>query len=75
MMEELGTDRPDDVGDDWDLENAVRRDGVKQDSTVVSVRLSRCEFDRICEQAEEEGVLTSTFLRNAVLDKVARKRD
>ena len=70
MTEERGTDRPEDVGNDWDLESAVRRPGVKQSSVVVSVRLRRSDFDKLSERAEAEGVPTSTFLRNAALEKI-----
>lgn len=70
MTEESRTDRPEDIGNEWDLENAVRRPGVKQSSVVVSVRLRGSDFDKISEQAEAEGVPTSTFLRNAALEKV-----
>lgn len=73
MTEERRTDRPEDVGNEWDLENAVRRDGVKQGSIVVSVRLSRCEFDTLSEYAEAEGVSTSAFIRRAALDRVEGK--
>ena len=70
MVEESRTDRPEDIGNDWDLESAVRRPGVKQSSVVVSVRLRGSDFDKISKQAEAEGVPTSTFLRNAALEKV-----
>ena len=73
MTEERGTDRPEDIGNDWDLDNAVRRPGVKQSSVVVSVRLRRSDFDKISECAEAEGVPTSTFLRNAALEKIEGK--
>ena len=74
MTEERGTDRPEDVGNDWDLESAVRRPGVKKSSVVVSVRLRGSDFDKISEKAEVEGVPTSTFMRNAALEKVEGKR-
>ena len=70
MTEERGTDRPEDIGNDWDLDNAVRRPGVKQSSVVVSVRLRGSDFDEISAHAEAEGVPTSTFLRNAALEKI-----
>ena len=75
MTEESRTDRPEDIGNDWDLENAVRRPAVKQGSVVVSVRLRRSDFDRIAERAEVEDVPTSTFLRNAALEKIEGKRE
>ena len=70
MTEERGTDRPIDVGNDWDLETAVRRPGVKQGGVTVSVRLSRTDFDKLSECAEAEGLATSTFMLNAALEKV-----
>ena len=73
MTDERTTDRPEDVGNDWDLESAVRRPGVRQSSVVVSVRLRRPDFDKVSSQAEAEGVPTSTFLRNAALEKIEGK--
>lgn len=75
MTEERETDRPEDVGNDWDLENAVRHSGVNRSSVVVSVRLRGSDFDKISGRAESEGVPTSTFLRNAALEKVEGKRE
>ncbi len=74
MTEEHAADRPEDVDNDWDLDNAVRRPGVKQSSVVVSVRLRGRDFDKISERAEVEGVPTSTFMRNAALEKVEGRR-
>jgi len=74
MTEERGTDRTEDDGNDWDLDNAVRRPGVRQSSVVVSVRLRGSDFDKISERAEIEGVPTSTFMRNAALEKVEGRR-
>ena len=74
MTEERGTDRPEDIGNDWDLDSAVRRPGVKQSSVVVSVRLRGSDFDKISERAEAEGIPTSTFMRNTVLEKVEGRR-
>ena len=74
MTEEHTTDRPEDIGNDWDMESAVRRPGVKQNSVVVSVRLRRNDFDKISGCAEVEGVPTSTFMRNAALEKVEGRR-
>ena len=75
MIEKNETDRPEDAGNDWDLENAVRRPGVKRSSVVVSVRLRGSDFDKISEYAEAEGVPTSTFLRNAALEKIRGSRE
>ena len=75
MTEECETDRPEDVGNDWDLEKAVRRPGVNRSSVVVSVRLRGSDFDKISRRAESEGVPTSTFLRNAAIEKVEGKRE
>ena len=74
MTEERGTDRPEDDGNDWDLDNAVRRPGVRRSSVVVSVRLRGSDFDKISERAEAEGVPTSTYMRNAALEKVEGRR-
>ena len=73
MTEKHAIDRPEDAGNDWDLERAVRRPGVKQSSVVVSVRLRRNDFDKISECAKVEGVPTSTFMRNAALEKIEGK--
>ena len=70
MTQNNNTIRPDDSGDDWDLETAERKQGVKRESVVVSVRLPRDDFDRISRKAEAAGVPTSTFLRNSALEKV-----
>ncbi len=70
MTDERRTDRPEDVGNDWDIENAVRRPGVRQSSVVVSVRLRGRDFDKLAERAEAEGMTTSTFLRNVAVEMV-----
>ncbi len=75
MTQEVDTNRPEDTGDDWDLESAERRPAVKRGSVVVSVRLHSDDFDRIARKAEAAGIPTSTFLRNAALEKVTGKRE
>lgn len=74
MTEESRTGRPEDICNDWDLDQAVRRPGIRQSSVVVSVRLRGSDFDKISEHAEAEGVPTSTFMRNAALEKVEKRR-
>ena len=70
MREASNTNRPEDTENDWELESAAKRPGVKRGSVVVSVRLPRDDFDRISRSAEAAGVATSTFLRKAALEKV-----
>ena len=70
MNEIIDPDRPEDVGNEWDLENAILLPAVKPSSVVVSVRLRRNDFDKIAARAESDGLPTSTFLRNAALEKV-----
>ena len=70
MREASNTNRPEDTENDWELESAAKRPGVKRGSVVVSVRLHRDDFDRISRKAEVTGIPTSTFLRKAALEKV-----
>ena len=70
MTQATSTSHREDIEDDWDLETAERRAGAKRGSVVVSVRLPRDDFDKISQNAEAAGIPTSTFLRNAALDKV-----
>ena len=74
MTEASNTNRPEDTENDWELESAAKRPGVKRGSVVVSVRLPRDDFDRISRKAEAASVPTSTFLRNAALEKAEGKR-
>ena len=75
MTRAANTNRPEDSEDDWELESAERRPGVRRGSVVVSVRLARDDFDKISQSAEATGIPTSTFLRNAALEKVEGKRE
>ena len=70
MTHQIDANNPEDVEDDWDFENAERREGLKPSSVVVSVRLQRSDFDKIAREAEMAGVPMSTFLRMAALEKV-----
>ena len=74
MTEAANTNRPEDTENDWELESAEKRPGVKRGSVVVSVRLPRDDFDSISRSAEAAGIATSTFLRNAALEKAEGKR-
>ena len=73
MTQETNANRSEDSEDDWNLETAERRSGSRRGSVVVSVRLTRDDFDKISESAEAAGIPTSTFLRNAALEKVEGK--
>ena len=70
MTRPTNTSHQEDIQDDWELESAAKRPGVKRGSVVVSVRLPRDDFDSISRSAEAAGVATSTFLRKAALEKV-----
>ena len=69
MKHQTDANHPEGAEDDWDFENAERRQGVKPSSVVVSVRLQRGDFDKIARKAEMAGVPTSTFLRMAALER------
>ena len=73
MTQATKAKRSEDSEDDWDLETAERRPGSRHRSVVVSVRLTRDDFDSISRNAEAAGIPTSTFLRNAALEKVEGK--
>ena len=73
MTQTTKAKRSEDSEDDWELESAERRPGVRRESVVVSVRLPRDDFDKISQNAESAGIPTSTFLRNAALEKVEGK--
>ena len=75
MTQATKAKRSEDSEDDWDLETAERRPGSRHRSVVVSVRLTRDDFDSISRNAEAAGTPTSTFLRNAALEKVEGKHE
>ncbi len=72
MTTERGTQGLGDAGNNWDLENAVRRPGVRQDGVAVLVRLSYTDFNKLSECAEAEGITISTLLRNAAVEMVGQ---
>lgn len=53
----------------WDFEHAKKRRGVKRSRAVVSVALSRQDYDRVVDAAEQQGMRTSEFIRNAALEQ------
>ncbi len=52
----------------WDLDKAERRPPARPTRVVVSVSLSRDDFDLINRSAEQTGMRTSEFIRKAALD-------
>lgn len=54
----------------WDWSRVVRRPGVKGARVVVSVAMSRVEFEAVSGAAEAMGMKLSEFIRRAALSRV-----
>lgn len=54
--------------ENWDFGKAEKRLPVKPNRVVVSVSLTRDEFERISKFAEQIGVSTSVFIKRAALE-------
>ncbi len=57
----------------WGDEEGEMRPPVKSSRAIVSVAFSRDDFQRVAECAQGHGTKTSEFIRNAVLEKVAKR--
>lgn len=55
--------------ENWDVDRAVVRPGIKNARAVVSVAFSREDFERVTDAAQKSGVKTSEFIREAALNK------
>lgn len=55
----------------WDLENAEMHAPAKSARVVVSVSFPRSTFDRVAQRAEQLGLRTSEFIREAAIEKAA----
>lgn len=58
----------------WDFDNAELRQPERAGRTVVSVSMSRDEFQLVGEYADQIGMKTSEFLRKAALARVRGTR-
>jgi len=58
--------------DEWDFERAELSKPAQSRRTVVSVSISRDEFDRLSKYAERIGMRTSEFIRGAALAHVRK---
>ena len=57
---------------EWDLEVAEVKPPVKKARTVVSVAFNRHDFDVVGSCAAQMGLPTSTFIRQAALEKASQ---
>ncbi len=55
--------------DNWDFERAHRTSGMRAARAVVSVAFSREDFERVAGCAEQLGMRTSEFIREAALNR------
>ena len=58
--------------DEWDFEGAELSKPAQSRRTVVSVSVSRDDFDQLSAYAERIGMRTSEFIRRAALAHVRR---
>lgn len=61
--------------DSWDFEGAEKKSPVRATRAVVSVAFSREDFERVSTRAEQLGMRTSEFIRNAALGKASSQID
>ena len=55
----------------WDLENPVKSDPVKNRRTVVSVSFPSRDFQVVAAAADQAGISTSQFIREAAVAKAS----
>ena len=55
----------------WDLDNPVKSDPVKNRRTVVSVSFPSSAFQLVAAAAEQAGLSTSRFIREAAVAKAS----
>jgi hypothetical protein len=64
-----------DKADEWDYSKAERRQGNPDARAVVSVALSRAEFEAIAARARQQGKKISAYIREAALAHVEQPRN
>jgi hypothetical protein len=58
------------AAESWDFASADKVPAQKSSRAIVSVAFKREDFDRVAEQAEQLGIRTSEFIREAALDRL-----
>ena len=60
--------------ENWDFENAEKMPGRKNARAVVSVAFNRDDFELVGQRAEQLGMKTSEFIREATLNFIQGTR-
>lgn len=65
------TEKNEDLGAEgnWDFDQVVVHSGVQKARAVVSVAFSREDFELVAKAANDKGMKTSAFIRDAALAK------